>query len=372
MKKLVSVVMAVALISMLHPLETTVSFLTSEKKQRAPVSLGTNEDVFLTETESIQIVTEVTKKVTITRKSVDGEEGGGEEASEERDVKFSIQEGAFYLRLKPQRPHLDLDEQDLQVTGEAKDLLQIERQDSEEDIVFRIGHIRSKVEYSDDLLTGELHITALGGFYQHVIPLTVETQYKESTHVISVPSPPPIPGVPGSPPPGGTPAPVPNPLPPEQPPTETPPVPPVPGTENPAPPSPGEAANPSPPGTGGENPPAPGTGGEPAPRPGTGSGNPSPPGAGGEPAPSPGQGGGNPSPPGAGGEPAPQPGPGSGNPSPPGTGGEPAPHPGTGSENPSLPGAGGEPAPSAGTGSEKPSPPGAGGDKAPSPDAGGV
>ena len=185
MKKLVSVTMAVALMIMLNPLEATVSFLTSEKKQTTPISLGTNEDVFVTETESIQIVTEVTKRVTITRKIADANgQGGGEGGAEERDVKLSIQEGAFYLRLKPQRPHLDLDVENLKVTGEAEGQLQIERQDSEKDIMFRIGHIRSQVGRSDNTLKGELHITALGGFYRHVIPLTVVTKYDERTDVI--------------------------------------------------------------------------------------------------------------------------------------------------------------------------------------------
>lgn len=94
MKKLVSLTLAIALTIMLNPLEATVSFLTSEKIQTTPISLGSNEDVFVTETKSIQIVTEVTKRVTITRKIADAiGPGGSEEGAEERDVSSVYRRG---------------------------------------------------------------------------------------------------------------------------------------------------------------------------------------------------------------------------------------------------------------------------------------
>ncbi|MED1875202.1 hypothetical protein, partial [Brevibacillus borstelensis] len=211
MKKLVSGLMAFALIFALLPLEGTVAFLTSEKKQTVPVSLGTNEDVFTTETEAIRLVTEVEKHVTITR--VKTEAG---KSTEERNVDISIDEGTFTLVFKPQRPHLDLDVENLKVTGEPEGRLEISREGGGNGIEFRIGHIRDQVKREHETLEGELHITALGGFYRHVIPLTVVTEYKESSSVVEV-SPPPPPakpgpgtGTPGSPPPG-TETPVPPP-----------------------------------------------------------------------------------------------------------------------------------------------------------------
>ncbi|MED2007918.1 hypothetical protein P4V39_07200 [Brevibacillus borstelensis] len=285
MKKLVSGLMAFALIFALLPLEGTVAFLTSEKKQTVPVSLGTNEDVFTTETEAIRLVTEVEKHVTITR--VKTEAG---KSTEERDVDISIDEGTFTLVFKPQRPHLDLDVENLKVTGEPEGRLEISREGGGNGIEFRIGHIRDQVKREHETLEGELHITALGGFYRHVIPLTVVTEYKESSSVVEV-SPPPPPakpgpgtGTPGSPPPG----------------TETP-VPPPPGAGGEAPKPPGAGGDiPQPPGAGGEAPKPPGAGGEiPQPpdtgeepqSPSTGEKTPQPPGGEGEdqPPPSPGE-----------------------------------------------------------------------------------
>ncbi|WP_152562221.1 hypothetical protein [Brevibacillus borstelensis] len=265
MKKLVSGLMAFALIFALLPLEGTVAFLTSEKKQTVPVSLGTNEDVFTTETEAIRLVTEVEKHVTITR--VKTEAG---KSTEERDVDISIDEGTFTLVFKPQRPHLDLDVENLKVTGEPEGRLEISREGGGNGIEFRIGHIRDQVKREHETLEGELHITALGGFYRHVIPLTVVTEYKESSSVVEV-SPPPPPAKPG---PG----------------TGTPGSPP-PGTETPVPPPPGAGGEaPKPPGAGGEIPQPPDTGEEPQ-SPSTGEKTPQPPGGEGEdqPPPSPGE-----------------------------------------------------------------------------------
>ncbi|MEJ8547617.1 hypothetical protein [Brevibacillus borstelensis] len=257
MNKLVLGLMGIALLSVLLPLEGTVAFLTSEQKQTVPVSLGTNEDVFTTETESIRLVTEVTRHVTITR--VKTEEGG---SSEERDVETSIDEGAFTLVFQPQRPHLELDVENLKVTGEPEGRVEISRVGGENAIEFRIGHIRDQVGRGNETLEGELHITALDGFYQHTIPLTIVTEYKESTSVVEA-SPPSTPAQPGA----GSGAPGA----------------PLPGTENPPPGTGGGA--PQPPGTGGETPPPPGSGGETP-----------PPGSGGEPPPSPGSGGESPPP----------------------------------------------------------------------------
>ncbi|MBE5396262.1 hypothetical protein HT747_14040 [Brevibacillus borstelensis] len=265
MKKLVSGLMAFALIFALLPLEGTVAFLTSEKKQTVPVSLGTNEDVFTTETEAIRLVTEVEKHVTITR--VKTEAG---KSTEERNVDISIDEGTFTLVFKPQRPHLDLDVENLKVTGEPEGRLEISREGGGNGIEFRIGHIRDQVKREHETLEGELHITALGGFYRHVIPLTVVTEYKESSSVVEV-SPPPPPAKPG---PG----------------TGTPGSPP-PGTETPVPPPPGAGGEaPKPPGAGGEIPQPPDTGEEPQ-SPSTGEKTPQPPGGEGEdqPPPSPGE-----------------------------------------------------------------------------------
>ncbi|MEK4338902.1 hypothetical protein [Brevibacillus sp. FSL L8-0710] len=334
MKKLVSGLMAFALIFALLPLEGTVAFLTSEKKQTVPVSLGTNEDVFTTETEAIRLVTEVEKHVTITR--VKTEAG---KSTEERDVDISIDEGTFTLVFKPQRPHLDLDVENLKVTGEPEGRLEISREGGGNGIEFRIGHIRDQVKREHETLEGELHITALGGFYRHVIPLTVVTEYKESSSVVEV-SPPPPPAKPG---PG----------------TGTPGSPP-PGTETPVPPPPGAGGEaPKPPGAGGEIPQPPGAGGEAPKPPGAGGDIPQPPGAGGEAPKPPGAGGEIPQPPGAGGE----------IPQPPGAGGEAPQPPGAGGEIPQPPDTGEEPqSPSAGE--KTPQPPGGEGEDQPPPSPG--
>lgn len=250
MKKVIAVAALAAMVTLL-PLEGTVAFLTSEKKQTVPVSLGTNEDVFVTETESIQLLTEVTKQVKITRKKVEGAaegEAGGE--SEERDVSYRVVEGAYTLRLIPQRPHLDLEPENFRVTGDLAGLLQISPADDEDEkaIAYRLEHRRDQVEYRDGTVRGELHITALGGFYMHALPVTLVTRVKESTSVVEIR----VPSVPGVPPVGPPPA--------GQPPVETP-VPTPPPPPDSAPPQVDPPALPqpegSPPAGGGEgSPPA--------------------------------------------------------------------------------------------------------------------
>ena len=174
--------MAVALGLNLTSFHGTLSFLTSEKKQAYSVSTGTNEDVFVTETEQLVLKTQVTKRVKVKRtQNADGS------SSETTESKISVHEGVQRILFAAQRAHLELDVENIRVTGLAEDEVLIEKveqtEGEEEGIVFRIAHNRNMADTANKTEKGELHITALGGFYSLTIPLTVQTSYSSSTEV---------------------------------------------------------------------------------------------------------------------------------------------------------------------------------------------
>jgi hypothetical protein len=192
--------MAVALVLNLAPLDRTLSFLTSEKKQVSPVSTGTNEDVFVTETKQIVLKTKVEKRTKVKRtKNADGT------SSESKESRLAVEEGVQWITFEPQRAHLDLDVENVTLTGDAADEVTVQRVEEEEGIVFRIAHSYQKASGKRKSGTekGELRVTALGGFYSLTIPLTISTSYNESTNVTEESAPnqpqPQQPGTPGEP-----------------------------------------------------------------------------------------------------------------------------------------------------------------------------
>ncbi|MDF2679300.1 MAG: hypothetical protein K0R47_490 [Brevibacillus sp.] len=206
--------MAAALALNILPLEGTLSFLTSEKKQVSPVSTGTNEDVFVTETKQIVLKTRVEKRTKIKRTvNADGS------SSETTDSRLAVMEGSQLISFSPQRAHLDLDVENITLTGDAASEVKVERVQTEEGISFRITHSRQSAwnKRESETEKGELRVTALGGFYSLTIPLTISTSYRESADVTEeaapnqpnqpsqpgTPTTPETPGTPNTPAPGG-------------------------------------------------------------------------------------------------------------------------------------------------------------------------
>lgn len=190
--------MAAALVLHIVPLDGTLSFLTSEKKQVSPVSTGTNEDVFQTETEQIVLKTRVEKRIKITRTvNADGS------SSESKDSRLTVLEGSQVISFTPQREYLDLDVENITLTGEAASEVLVERLETEKGIAFRISHSRKSAwdKRKSETEKGELRVTALGGFYSLSIPLTISTSYRESTDVTeeAAPNPPSNPNGPDTP-----------------------------------------------------------------------------------------------------------------------------------------------------------------------------
>lgn len=245
--------MAAAFVLNIVPLDGTLSFLTSEKKQVSPVSTGTNEDVFVTETEQIVLKTKVEKRIKITRKmNADGS------SSESKDSKLAVMEGSQVISFTPQRAHLDLEVENITLTGDAASGVIVERVEAEKGIVFRISHSRKSAwdKRKSETEKGELRVTALGGFYALTIPLTISTSYRESTDVTeeaapnppSTPTAPDTPNTPDTPDTPDTPAPGGNTAEPAQPPSTGSDTPTTPSTDpsGPAPPSPQDPGTDSP------------------------------------------------------------------------------------------------------------------------------
>jgi len=182
-KKLAKALIAVSLLGNAVPLDQTLSFLTSEKKQMYSLSTGSNEDVFMTDTSQIQMTSRVVKKVRVVRKTqADGS------VSEDTRETLTIVEGTAELTFIPQRPDFDLDVENISVTGEIADVLKVERTDAEDGIVFRIAHDRQEIEFDNRVEKGEIQITALGGFYTCTIPVTLVTTYRKSTDITELPA----------------------------------------------------------------------------------------------------------------------------------------------------------------------------------------
>ncbi|MGG0939559.1 hypothetical protein ABHN11_26500 [Brevibacillus centrosporus] len=202
MKRLAVGLMAAALILNAVPMDGTFSFLTSEKKQVSPVSTGTNEDVFVTETKQIILKSKVEKRTKIKRKiNADGS------SSVTKDSRLAVTNGVQRVVFVPQRESLDLELANLTVTGDAAGEVTIQRVYDEKDdkaIVFEITHTYQKAygKRKSETERGELQVTALGGFYTLKLPLTISTSYRESTDVSeeAVPSQPSQPGQPTAPP----------------------------------------------------------------------------------------------------------------------------------------------------------------------------
>lgn len=206
LKKLAFGLIAITLGLNIVPMKGTLSFLTSEKRQVSAVSTGSNEDVFVTETERIELKTTVTKRVTVKRsKNADGS------TSSTTESRTSIQEGVQRISFVPQRDHLNLEVENITVTGLDEDEITIERieqTEGEQGIVFRIAHNRQMVDRKTKTEKGELHVTALGGFYSITIPITVRTAYSSSTDVSEEGPANPAPQPDGSPAPAGPSEPV--------------------------------------------------------------------------------------------------------------------------------------------------------------------
>jgi hypothetical protein len=249
---------------MLQP-DATTAFLTSEKKHDSPISLGTNQDVFVTETTEISIYTEVRKKVKIVKVKKKDKDGN---PSEEQQVSSQVEtyRGGKTIVFFPQRPHLELAPENFTVIGDAADMIEVVREETDKDdeLAFRIWHKEDAIKKKSSTIKGELHVQALGGFYHIIIPLTVKTKYDVSTDVTEVEAPPDSGGDTGSggsgdtgtggqtPPDSSAPPPdsvTPPPPPPADPGTPPPPPPdpgtPPPDSSAPSQPDPGEAASPS-------------------------------------------------------------------------------------------------------------------------------
>ncbi|MFF0829663.1 hypothetical protein ACFYU8_22575 [Brevibacillus sp. NPDC003359] len=253
MKKLAIGLVTVTFVLNIAHLDTTFSFLTSEKKQQSPITTGTNEDVFVTDTEQIVLKTEVIKQMKVTRKK--NADGTSSESSQSRLI---VHEGVQRISFIPKREHLTLSAENITVTGFSEGEVTVEvveAMDGEKGIVFRIGHNRHMVGRESKTEKGELQITALGGFYTHKIPLTLRTSYKSKSDVSEVTEPgqPSQPGTPDTPAPGGGSTEPPPPPPtdngtPTAPPTESsglaPPTPEEPGDDAPPPDQPGGDSQP--------------------------------------------------------------------------------------------------------------------------------
>lgn len=251
MRKLAIGLMAAALLLPAWPLDGTLSFLTSEKKQVSLVSTGTNEDVFVTDTSSLSLKTTVEKRIKIKRTvNADGS------SSETTASSLSVTKGVQRVVFVPQREYLDLDAASLAVTGEAASELTVQRIYGDKDgqeIVFEVAHSYQKAsgKRKSETRRGQLHVTALGGFYSLTIPLTLSTSYRESTNLTeeAAPSQPGTPASPGTTPnPPDTPAPGGSTTEPAQPPSPGVDIPATPATEpsGPAPPSPADPESDSP------------------------------------------------------------------------------------------------------------------------------
>ncbi|MGG4440647.1 hypothetical protein [Brevibacillus fortis] len=243
MKKLAIGLVTVTFVLNIAHLDTTFSFLTSEKKQQSPITTGTNEDVFVTDTEQIVLKTEVIKQTKVTRKK--NADGTTSESSQSRLI---IHEGVQRISFIPKREHLTLGVENITVTGflEGEVTVEVvEAMDDEKGIVFRIGHNRHMVGRESKTEKGELQITDLGGFYTHKIPLTLRTAYKSKSDVSEVTEPgqPSQPGTPDTPAPGGGSS-EPSPPPPTD--NGTPTAPPT-EPSGPAPPTPEEPGDDAPP-----------------------------------------------------------------------------------------------------------------------------
>ncbi|CAM3339927.1 MULTISPECIES: hypothetical protein [Brevibacillus] len=264
MKKIAVGLFAASLVLNIVPLDGTVAFLTSEKKQTSSISLGTNEDVFVTQTKEMTIETKITKRTVIRRTmNADGT------SSETAEDKVSIDQGAQTIVFIPQRPHLDLELENLRVTGAVEGIVKVEKIESEEGIEFLISHARGEMEWKNGTVKGELHVTALGGFYDVVIPVAVTTIYKKKTDVqeTNAPGNPQQPGNPSTP---GTPGTPETPATPETPPPDG-------STTEPTTPPPSDSADsPSPPSDEATAPPTPSTDPAPSVPSGENQGSPSP------------------------------------------------------------------------------------------------
>ncbi|MFY0544550.1 hypothetical protein [Brevibacillus sp. H7] len=251
MRKSVLYLATISSLFYLFQLEGTTAFLTSEKKHASAVSTGTNQDVFVTEAKQLVLKTEVFKKVKITKKKKEGAGPSKPGEDIETDVKVTIQRGADWITLFPQRPHLDLEVENFTVTGAAEDDVKIEKVESEdgEGITFKVYHDDKAIGRKNKTVTGQLHVTALGGFYHQMVPITVQTTYREKTDVeeVVVPDPTgPTPDVPTTPTTPGTPPTTPD-TPPSPPPADDSTTPPPPATDTPTePPTPplGEEGSP--------------------------------------------------------------------------------------------------------------------------------
>lgn len=183
MKKLALGLVAATLVLNIGHLETTFSFLTSEKKQQSPISTGTNEDVFVTDVEELVVTTEVTKHKTVVRmRSASGA------TSQTSYTTTTIDEGVARITFTPKREHLVLGLENVTVTGIAEDEVKVElveptKGEKVEGFQFRITHNRQKVGQKSQTDKGELQVTALGGFYTQKIPLTIRTTYSTTTDI---------------------------------------------------------------------------------------------------------------------------------------------------------------------------------------------
>lgn len=231
MKKALLYLTTFSSLCLLLQLDGTTAYLTSDKMQESPVSLGSNRDVFAFEEKEILLSTSVHKKIKIKRTNGPGGQGGGESSTADT----SIERGSAVIVFKPQRPHLTLDPSNFSVTGDAADdiaIVPVAVAEQENGIAFMIEHKLDAVQKKNDTVTGLLHVQALGGFYNVTVPLKIRTSYKETTVVTEVNAPPPSappPGTPG----GNTPTPT-------SPPPNTggggqPPTPPTGSTPDPAP-----------------------------------------------------------------------------------------------------------------------------------------
>jgi hypothetical protein len=210
----------------------TRAFLLGEKKNVSAISLGANEDVFRTETTEINLKTTVRKKVKITRTAGTDEAPG----SETKESSTSVENGSQTVLFIPQRTRLTLTSDQFTFTGEVEGAANVQVAEGEDGIEVRVTHAKSAVEYRSSRLSGEMHVLALGGFYDVTIPITITTDYEEHTEVVEAAPPKrPAPGAPG----------------PAVPPTEEPPLPSDPQLPNP----PGSTEPPAGPETPPSNPP---------------------------------------------------------------------------------------------------------------------
>lgn len=191
MKKALLILISAAALANVLPVSGTISYLTSARDYATPISFGTNDDIFQTETTSFYLETKVKKKTSVKKeKQKDGK------TKESKQEKTSVSLGSQVIVMLPQREGLNLNPSNFRVTGFPAGAIKVEAAELPNDsgeqqtFVFRISHAIHAAYSKSYQQKGALQIEALGGFYHLSIPITLVNKYDEETEIEEIELPP--------------------------------------------------------------------------------------------------------------------------------------------------------------------------------------